>query len=205
MNRSTHAILFDLDGTLLDSFGCHYRAYEATLLRFGIKINKERFLETYSPDWYQTYRAFGLREDTWPEANQCWLDEAKRQQPHLFPRVQPTLARLRDRARLAIVTSGSKGRVLDDLARNDLTSMFDVVITGDDITAPKPAPEGLEKVLSLLGVDRRNAMYVGDARADYEMALAAGVRFIGIESEFMNLGDCDTLRIRSIEELLTLT
>ena len=181
------ALLFDLDGTLLDSFSVHYEVYEIMFARFGIQITREKFLSTYSPDWYQTYQAMGLPREDWGAANLCWVEEAEKRAPKLLPRVQETLTRLHQHYALGLVTSGSKSRVLKDLERTGIGPLFRTVVTGDDIQAPKPSPEGLELALWSLGARPNEAVYIGDAEADYEMAKAAGVYFIGVSSAFASL------------------
>jgi phosphoglycolate phosphatase-like HAD superfamily hydrolase len=76
-------------------------------------------------------------------------------------------------------------------------------VTGDDIRQPKPAPEGLEIAMQTLSVLPDEAVYVGDAYADFEMARAAGVSFYGVPSEFANLTlDHPEYDVRGIAELL---
>lgn len=181
------AVLFDFDGTLLDSFSVHFAAYEAMFARFRISINREDFLRSYSPNWYRTYEAFGLPPEHWELANSIWLEEADRHLPDLFPGVREVLEALSAQFRLGIVTSGSRSRVERDIRRIGIESFFKTLITGDDITEPKPAPESLERALAELFVSPESALYVGDAHADFEMARAARVRFIGVPSEFANL------------------
>ena len=181
------AVLFDLDGTLLDSFALHYLAYEAMFGHFGIEMSRELFLSTYSPNWYRTYQAFGLDEEHWETANSLWLEAAALHKPELFPGVAEMLVELGSAYKLGIVTSGSKSRVVSDLARLDIARHFSSVITAEDITQPKPAPEGIETALRDLSLAPHQAVYVGDAHADFEMSRAAGVRFIGVASEFANL------------------
>ena len=181
------AVLFDLDGTLLDSFALHYSAYETMFATFGIQMKRELFLSSYSPNWYQTYEAFGLAEVHWESANTLWLEAAAAYAPELFPGVKGLLHDLRTRYDLGIVTSGSRSRVVSDMRRLNIANYFSTVVTGDDITEPKPAPEGLELALSRLSVSPARAVYVGDAHADFEMSRAAGVPFIGVPSEFANL------------------
>ena len=180
-------VLFDLDGTLLDSFSVHYEVYEVMFARFGIRITKESFLSTYSPNWYETYRAMGLPEEHWGAANSCWVDEAEKRTPELLPGVYETLTRLHQRFTLGLVTSGSKRRVLKDIERTGIRAFFKTIVTGDDIHTPKPAPESLELALRSLGMGPSEVVYVGDALADYEMAKAAGVHFLGVSSSFANL------------------
>jgi phosphoglycolate phosphatase/pyrophosphatase PpaX len=90
---------------------------------------------------------------------------------------------------LGIVTSGSRSRVVNDLERLGIAGRFATVVTGDDISQPKPAPEALELALRHLSVSPHAVVYIGDAHADFEMSRAAGVRFIGVASEFANLAD----------------
>lgn len=183
------AVLFDLDGTLLDSFHLHYTAYEVMFGHFGIEMSRDLFLSTYSPNWYRTYEAFGLDEEHWERANLLWLEAAAVHEPELFPGVAKMLVELGSTYELGIVTSGSKSRVMNDLRRLDIAHHFSTIVTGDDITEPKPAPEALELALTHLSIPPHDAVYVGDAHADFEMSRAAGVKFVGVASEFANLMD----------------
>jgi len=185
--KGLKGVLFDLDGTLLDSFSVHYEVYEVMFARFGIQITKDSFLSTYSPNWYETYRAMGLPKEHWDAANSYWVEEAEKRSPELLPGAYETLTRLYEHFTLGLVTSGSKRRVLKDVDRTGIRAFFKTIVTGDDIHTPKPAPESLELALRSLGMGATEAVYVGDAFADYEMAKAAGVHFIGVSSSFANL------------------
>jgi phosphoglycolate phosphatase/pyrophosphatase PpaX len=187
MQSSIKAVLFDLDGTLLDSFGLHYAAYEVMFAEFGIAMEKELFLSTYSPNWYRTYEAFGLDEKHWSTANDLWLKAAEAHRAELFHDVIDVLEHLQSKYEMGIVTSGSKSRVLRDMDRLDIHKYFSTLITGDDITDPKPAPQGLQMALERMSLLPEQAVYVRDAHADFEMSRAAGVPFIGVQSEFANL------------------
>lgn len=187
MQSTIKAVLFDLDGTLLDSFGLHYAAYEVMFAEFGIEMKKELFLRSYSPNWYRTYQAFGLAEEHWPSANDLWLRAAENHVAELFPDVIDVLDQLSAEFELGIVTSGSKSRVLRDMDRLEIHRYFSILVTGDDITEPKPAPQGLQMAMEYLSISPGEAVYVGDAHADFEMSRAAGVPFIGVPSEFANL------------------
>lgn len=180
-------ILFDFDGTLLDSFPAHYEAYQRMFAHFGIPVTEERFFAVYSPDWYQVYQAMGLSRDLWEQANDIWMEEAARHHAGLFHGVTDVLSTLRQAYPLGIVTSGSKSRVMRDMDRTGIRAYFEIVITGDDIRKPKPAPDGLLLALHAMGLQAKDAVYIGDALADFEMAQAAGVRFIGIPSQFASL------------------
>lgn len=179
------AILFDLDGTLLDSFVPHYRAFRATLARYGIKLTQKRFVAIYTPDWRETYRAMGLPRESWDEASLHWRAYVRKHPPRLLPGAAKTLRRLQKSYRLGIVTGGSKKRVLADLKRTRIRSFFDVVVCADDVVHRKPSPQGLQIALRALRIRPRQALYIGDTQADYEMARKARVAFVGIISPFM--------------------
>src|SRR5512134_2117435 len=125
---NVRSIVFDLDGTLLDSFPVHFEAYKVVFASFKIEMSRELFLRTYSPNWYQTYEAFGLAKDHWDEANKIWLEEAAKHEAVLFPGVRKMLGELSANAPLGIVTSGSKSRVIRDLERTAIGHHFTAVI-----------------------------------------------------------------------------
>lgn len=178
------AVLFDLDGTLLDSFQCHLEIYRATLATFGVALNARQFARQYSPNWHEFYRRVGLARRHWDAASAVWLKEAAAHEPPLFPGVSATLKRLRRHFHLGVVTAGSRSRVHRDLERGGVSELFEVVVTADDVEEPKPAPEGLERALQQLGLAPRHALYVGDTGPDCEFARAAGVAFVAVQSAF---------------------
>lgn len=194
MNPSTQkfkAILFDFDGTLLDSFPAHYKAYEVTLAHFDMEITPELYKQTYTPNWFAMYETLGIPRDKYEEADRVWLAEVSKHTPQLFPQTRPLLEALNGNYFLGLVTSGSRDRVLRDLASTGISDYFQVIITGDDITNPKPDPEGLLIALDRLAIESDQALYVGDAREDCLMAQGAGVPFVGIAAEFATVSGVD--------------
>ena len=181
------AVIFDLDGTLLDSFSVHYEVFETMFTAFGIRIKKQQFLEVYSPNWYEVYQAMGLPQDQWQAANDLWLQEAQKRHPSLFADTVAVLTKLQGSPLLGLVTSGSKSRVERDLDRTDIKKYFKTIVTGDDIENPKPHPEGLEIAMRDLGVKPKETVYVGDSYDDFKAAENAGAAFLGISSEFGSL------------------
>lgn len=198
-------LLFDLDGTLLDSFAAHYKAYEIMFPQFGIEVSKERFFEIYSPDWLHTYRMVGLPEAQWEEADRVWLDIVRQIDCEPFPETVSTLTQLARRYPMGLITSGSKSRVQRELIHTNLDAFFQVVITGGDVDRPKPDPQGIELVLSAMGVAKETAVYIGDTVVDYETAQAAGLPFIGVRGHFQSFPtDADFPCIDCLSELPSL-
>ncbi|MFO7679898.1 MAG: HAD family hydrolase [Chloroflexota bacterium] len=205
---SLQTLLFDLDGTLLDSFAAHYGAYEIMLPQFGVEVSKERFFEVYSPDWLETYRLLGLPEALWEEADEVWLEAVRTIECKPFPEAEAVLAQLAKRFKLGLITSGSKDRVHRDLAQTNLSDFFEVIITGGDVDRPKPDPQGIHLALAALGMEGEtavSAVYIGDTLVDYETARAAGLPFIGIVGHFQAFPpDANFPRLNGISELLSL-
>ena len=190
--KNINTLLFDLDGTLIDSFSVHLEVFKATFNHFGIHLTEENFLSNYSPNWYKTYEAIGIKKEDWQKADSIWLKEVEKKTAWLFPGVEHTLKKLYKNFTLGIVTSGSKIRVDRDLKANGIKNFFETIVTGDDIKAPKPSPEGIELALQNLNKQSDEAVYIGDSSADLEMANAASVYFIGVRSEFNSLNSNHT-------------
>ncbi len=97
----------------------------------------------------------------------------------LLPGVSDAMAQLRRRClSLAIVSTKYRRRIEAVLEREGLYNMFEVVIGGDDVAQPKPAPEGLLLTASRLGLEPAYCLYVGDSLTDAEAARRAGMPFI---------------------------
>ena len=184
VSDEVRGVLFDLDGTLLDSFHVHFTAYHNTFVRFGIRLTEDDFRQCYSPDWNRVYAAMGLPRTQWELASTYWLEEAAKEEAPLFKGVQELLAELRRTYALGLVTSGSRIRIQTDLIRTQLSECFRVVVTGDDVRVPKPSPEGLQIALKQLSLLPHQAVYVGDTEADHAMAKSADVEFLAVSSQF---------------------
>src|SRR5581483_5425978 len=186
-SRIDRAVLFDFDGTLLDSYASHYIAYERMFAHFGIAIDRDKFAKSYFPDWQSTYRAFGLPEEHWQSANGVWRAENARHEAPLRDACTTVIDALLPDWRVGLVSSGSRARVLADLQRTGLHARVEVVVTGEDVVERKPSPEGILQALDKLGVAASRAVYIGDTPIDQQPAHGANVRFVGIRSDYATL------------------
>jgi HAD superfamily hydrolase (TIGR01549 family) len=185
--RPLRAVLFDWDGTLVDSADASYRCYERLFASFGIPFDRPRFEQTYSPDWYRTYAAVGLPDESWDEANSRWLTLYAEHKSELLPGAREALERFRAAGlRQGLVTSGDRGRVTRELASLGIEGFFRSVVCAGDAGQRKPHPEGLHLALAGLGASPAEAAYVGDSPEDVQMARAAGVFAVGIPGGFPN-------------------
>lgn len=99
----------------------------------------------------------------------------------IYPEVHASMQSLkRCGLRMAIVSTKYRPIISTVLERNDLCWMFDVIVGGDDVSRPKPDPQGIEMALAIMKIRQALCIYVGDADVDAEAAAKAGVRFIRI-------------------------
>jgi pyrophosphatase PpaX len=185
--RPLSAILFDWDGTLLDSADATFRSYQLLFASFGIGFDRARFSETYSPDWYRTYAAVELARERWAEADRRWIELYAAEAPGLISGAAEAVVRLRA-AGLAtgLVTSGSRARVERDLKGLGAEHLFDVLVCSEDTSRKKPHPEPLWLALERLSVAPHGAACVGDSPEDIEMARSAGVFSVAVAGAFPN-------------------
>ena len=181
------AVLFDWDGTLVDSAEASFRCYEAVLAFFGIPFDRARFQQTYSPNWYKTYKALGLREGLWGEADERWTQHYEQEASQLIPGARDALDRLQGAGlQQGLVTSGNRQRVARDLRALSMDTFFRAVVCAEDVQERKPHPEGVFLALGRMGLAAEEVAYVGDSPEDVEMARAAGIYAVGIPGGFPN-------------------
>ena len=183
--KTATTILFDWDGTLLDSFPSTYRASIAVLNHYGIEVDYERYLETYSPNWYASYAELGVPEEEWANADRLWRQTYHKLESELFPFTPAMLEKLHRAGRtLGVVTSGNRDRVVQELERHGLTAFFDATICFEDTHEKKPHPAPLRAALETLRVSPETTVYVGDRPEDIEMGQRVGTFTVGVESKY---------------------
>jgi HAD superfamily hydrolase (TIGR01509 family) len=177
-------VLFDWDGTILNSYAADQRAYLSMFRALGIAWSAAEVDRYYSPDWYRVYRAARIPKLHWERANRLWRTAYRAEQPPLLAGARTTLRILARRFELGIVTAGSRGRVRRQLRDFGLCDHFSACIFSEDTSRKKPHPAPLQLALARIGAEPEECVYVGDAPADIEMARRAGVRAVGVLGPF---------------------
>jgi HAD superfamily hydrolase (TIGR01509 family) len=175
------AVVFDWDGTIVDTLPLIYRANVTVLGELGITMSRSWFREKHSPDWRRGYRELGVPEHLWDRTAARWAEEMGRMQPRALPWVRRALRQLRGNGvRLGLVTASTRGVVEPSLERLNLAGLFETAWYADDVREGKPHPEALLLALRDLGLAAEQTVYVGDTTVDLEMARAAGARFAAV-------------------------
>src|ERR1041384_299460 len=178
-------LIFDWDGTLVDSAHLGLVAFEKTFSELGVPFVHDVYEATYSPNWYRTYEALGMPQELWNVADGLWLQHYGEQSAPLIEGVGETLLALRKKGyQLAVVSSGSRSRVCREVEESVLRDAFAVIVCNDDITNKKPHPEGLERAIRDMNVEPSHCAYVGDAPEDIEMGRRGNVMTIGVRSAY---------------------
>ncbi len=182
--RRIEGVLFDWDGTLINSYHADTSAYLAMFKEMGITWGLQELEKNYSPNWYQVYRAAGLPRKRWDEADRAWRAHYAKHRPKLIAGARRVLARLGAAHPLGLVTSGDRDRVTRQLREFRLTTLFAARVCSGDTVRKKPHPEPLRLALRQMKLAPSACVYVGDASQDVEMARRAGVRSIGVLGPF---------------------
>jgi len=178
------AIVFDWDGTLVDTLPAILRANVTVLGEYGVPFDEARYRAAYAPDWRLMYRRLGVPEEAVEAAGARWLGLYRDAAALLpFEGIDAALRRLAAAGhRLGIVTAGHRAVVEAQLELFGLADLFPARVCGDDRLAAKPDPAPLLRALAELDAADlpQPAIYVGDAPDDMRMARAAGAIGIGI-------------------------
>jgi HAD superfamily hydrolase (TIGR01509 family) len=181
------AVLFDWDGTLVDSAERTFRCYEQVFSLHGIAFDRAAFERTYSPDWYRTYEQVGLPPDSWSDADARWNVCYDTEPSRLVPGARASLERLKGAGLvLGVVSSGDGARVRGEMVTLGVAALFATAVCGGETARRKPHPEPLLVALERLGLAPRECAYVGDSPEDVTMAKAAGAYAVGIPGGFPN-------------------
>jgi HAD superfamily hydrolase (TIGR01509 family) len=183
------ALVFDLDGVLLDSAPCHNRAFEEVFRPFGIRdFDYRQYAGRKTVNVIEeVLRRAGLEpgpqliSELAAEKSRLARDELRAANP-VAPECIPVLTQLSREYALALASSGSRASIALFLAANRCAHLFRSVLGGDDVSCAKPHPEIYQRTFATLDVVPRAALVVEDAVAGIQAARAAGAgAVIGVE------------------------
>ena len=183
------ALLFDLDGTLVDSASANARAYAVALGEAGVAIEvAELRAKIGGRNWRQFLPE--ILEGKQSKASAKAIAERKTQ---LYPKMAAgvrlnegllALARTsRDRFQTALVTTASRQNTMAIVNQTGMDGLFDTIVTGDDVLRHKPDPEAYHLAASRLGIDPIQCIAFEDSLTGIESARAAGMHVVTVRME----------------------
>ena len=197
MKLTPTAILFDMDGVLVDSLDSWWKALNSALKRFKHQeITRDEFMKTY---WGHDLKANLKRLQLNPEVAQFCnitygnhLDYIK-----IYPDTKSTLRRLNSYKK-AIITNTPTDCARLILKKFEIEQYFKEIITSDDVMKAKPDPEIVFKACERLGVDSKTVVLVGDTESDVKAGRAAGCTVVGLNID----ADITIQRLFDLTDLL---
>jgi beta-phosphoglucomutase family hydrolase len=212
------ALIFDMDGVIVDSNPVHRESWRLYNRRFGIETSEAMQQRMYGKRNDEIVRDFfgdGLSQE---QVIAHGAEKEKLYREMMAPRLQESLVpgvtrllRQRNGTPVGLATNAERANVdfmLDGVRVGDrrLRSCFQVVVDGQQVARPKPAPDIYLRVAELLGAEPRNCVVFEDSYTGVEAALAAGARVVGVRTthkEFKNIElSVDDFRSPELEKWL---
>jgi HAD superfamily hydrolase (TIGR01509 family) len=178
----TQALLFDCDGTLVDTLSLYKVCWHQVFGRHGFEMGD---------DWFTTWLGFDVHRfvsEAFPDASETLRGEIAREGIDLFMAsthlLEPyeavvDVARAHHgRIPIAVVSGGLREAVVRTLEAVGIADIFDLVVTLDEVEHGKPAPDGYLQAMERLGVDQAHCVAYEDSSTGMESARAAGIPVI---------------------------
>lgn len=210
--RPIEAVIFDMDGVLVDSEPLHHRALNEILCGEGCPAlsaaEYRRYLGTTERDMWEDLIA--RRHLAGPFADyqsrfDAMVEDAYRTQASVLPGVVGLVVTLKAKGlKLAVASSSPIGWVRTCLDARDLSPFFDAVVGGDMVAEGKPDPAVFRLAASRLGVAPAACAVIEDSPHGITAGRAAGMVVVAVETAYTSreaIGHAD-LRIRSLDELV---
>lgn len=179
-------IIFDLDGTLIDTLPLIYRAFNSALApELGRTLQPNEIRAMFGPPDNQIIANLISDPDRKDAAIDRYVSAYSTDHDEyaiVYDGIPELLAEARARgSRLAVVTGKSRVTAIESLNRTGLAEYFELVLAGDDVEQQKPHPEAVLKALESLGHEPgMTGVIVGDSAADVGAGKQAGLRTIGV-------------------------
>jgi HAD superfamily hydrolase (TIGR01509 family) len=181
------AVIFDMDGVIVDSEPYSMQALIEVLREHGIDPTPEDLHRSYGrtirEDFAHYFRKYGVAADleaaiARKHARYCQLASGLLTP---FPGVMALVERLRRSGyRLGLASSGSQAKVALGMDALSINGIFDTIVTGDDVTQSKPHPQIYLLAARRLGVEPAACVAIEDAPAGVQAAKRAGMRCIAV-------------------------
>lgn len=178
---SIKAVLFDFDGTLADTLPLSFTAFRTVFKHYEDRVvTNEELVAMFGPTEEEIIEVNFVNKADVPQAVEDYFsiyESGHDGESVRNSEINSLLQLLKDRGiRMAVITGkGQRAYQISSKVLN-MADFCELAVTGDDVEQPKPHPEGIFKALDILGIDRADAVFVGDSNADILAGKAAGLR-----------------------------
>ena len=177
--------IFDMDGTLFNTNDVNYYAYNEALAKYNLSIDYDYYCKNCNGKHYKVFIPEYVNNDiekvedihnSKKKLYSKYLDKVKINN-HLIEFIKL----IKKEYFIALVTTASKTNTNDILKHTNTFELFDLILTADDITRPKPNPEGFIKAIEYFKIDPENCIIFEDSDIGIEAALKTGSEVVKIE------------------------
>lgn len=173
-------VLFDVDGTLIDTDQLIINSYKELFRRFrpDYKLTKDEEISFLGPTLASMFpKYFNEDFDLLFKVYSTYSHNHMREHAFVYEHAEEVIKELKAKGyRIGVVTSRFKSSVMTVLNEFDLTKYFEIIISLDDVNNPKPSPEGINKCLEFFNCSKDECLYIGDNLGDYNASVSAGVK-----------------------------
>ena len=177
-------ILFDLDGTLIDSTEAILESFDVSFKHFGMTTPSDDEITSLVGHPLETmYQGLGVSLENIQDIIKAYKNHYRlisRKKTTLLPNAKEAIEEAGKFATLGIVTTKTKRYSIELLDHLGILKDFSIIIGREDVLNPKPHPEPILKAISLLKVKKDSAWMIGDTLMDIKSAKAAGVKNCGV-------------------------
>lgn len=185
------AILFDMDGVLVDSMNHHLKSWRELLESFNINVSDQFIFEhegAMAPDVIKyLFKKYGYEIDN-KDINSMYLSqnslfqEKYLSQVSLYPDTLPLLEQLKSKGILVGLVTSSRKNLVQKIWKEEELTIFTTIISADDTERFKPFPDPYLKALSEIQQEAGNCLVVENAPAGIQAACSAGITCLAISS-----------------------
>lgn len=191
---SYRAVLFDMDGVIVDSEPLHVAAFQTTLKKYGYDLSHEHYKQHFAGQtdeagFKQYFDFIGetvdlpVIMDAKAKAYLALASDQLKPYPGVIEYIRDLAAR---KIPLALVTGSLRIEAEVTLKTFDLANYFSVIIAAEDVEHGKPSPEGYFKGARSLGVDSADCIVIEDSPKGVQAAKAAGMRCLAVTNTHTN-------------------
>lgn len=191
------AVIFDMDGVMVESEPVHSRSFEMVLNEYEISPEKDEHGIVHTPgittkdNWLNLKKKYGLKEDT-----QVLMDKKRDQMLKLEKDIDPMpglLDLIKDlqshNIKLAVGSSSTRQRLELVVERLNLDGAFGTIVSGNDVSEGKPDPEIYLKAADQLSANPKNTIVIEDAIEGVKAGKAAGMKVVAFPSSYSEKHD----------------
>lgn len=196
------AVVFDIDGVLIDSNKTIVEAYQATAKKLGLRIpSVQEIMDLMGRPLVEIVGILWKNSDA-----QLYVNEFRRlfkDRDLVIPRIKGAVDAVREIRESGFRVGALSGKIMFFIKKHleeagFMLNWFEIIVSFETTEKHKPGAEPLLYAISKLHADPKEAIYVGDAVSDYECARNAGVEYVAVLTGSLGKEDLDKLGVKNI-------